>query len=291
MTQNMPVKSDKTEASAIEKNITESELDVVYEKTSTDDEVIAYVEGASVRALDNNYEIQSALSGLGFYNGPMDGKLTSDMCKKSILNFQKVYGLSESGTMNTATKNMLESARTMRGKVAVSQSLATLASPLSLDATEKQNLANLWTFLRLGLGCTTNQAAGICGNLYWESNFSSDNAQNNRYPGDHNPEYSFKVDDSVGYGLEQWTEVTVKTDLKSTADSMGLDVSNLNAQLATIRLEVTSTRKSDWNKVFAQTSYNDVSDAFLKYIERPAEKNYETRRGYSKQIYDALKSF
>lgn len=266
---------------------------VIYEKTNVNADAVVSVEGASVKTLSNNQQIQSALSGLGFYNGPMDGNLTSDMCKKAITNFQTVYGLTANGIMNSSTQSKLDAASTMKSNVVVSSKFTNLtsSSKLNLDATEKQNFARTWAFLRVGLGCTTNQAAGICGNLYNESKFASDNAQDGKYPGDHNSGYQFKVDDQVGYGLEQWTVASVKKTLKDTATEMGLDVSDVNAQLATIRKEVTSTRISDWKKVFAKTSYKDVSDMFLDYIERPAKKNYEERRNFSKQIYEALNTF
>ena len=77
---------------------------------------------------------------------------------------------------------------------------------------------------------------------------------------------------------------------KKTADEMGLSVSDLNAQLATIRKEVESTRVSDWKKVLAKSSYNDVTDAFLDNIEVAGVKHRAERKGYSKQIYDALKN-
>ena len=67
----------------------------------------------------------------------------------------------------------------MYSRVSTGKELTALASNsnLGLDYIEKQNLAKIWTFLRVGMGFTKNQAAGICGNFYNESKFSSDNAQ------------------------------------------------------------------------------------------------------------------
>lgn len=89
----------------------------------------------------------------------------------------------------------------------------------------------------------------------------------------------------------QWTLKTRKEGLKSMAGSMGLDVSDINAQLAYFRKEMTSDFKSAWSKIKAATSYNDVSDIFLEKIEQPEKNNYDARRGYSKTVYDNLKSY
>ena len=60
---------------------------------------------ASTRA--SNVTYQSQLSSLGFYNGPMDGNLTSSMSILAIKNFQKTYSLSIYGTLDANTKKQL----------------------------------------------------------------------------------------------------------------------------------------------------------------------------------------
>ena len=184
----------------------------------------------------------------------------------------------------------------MYSRVSTGKELTALASNsnLGLDYIEKQNLAKIWTFLRVGMGFTKNQAAGICGNFYNESKFSSDNAQEQKggkYKNDHDSGYTFSTDDKVGYGIEQWTVPDVKKTLKNTAKEMGVNVSDINAQLATVRKEIEKTRINDWKAVISKTTYNEVSDAFLDNVEKPKQKNYAQRRAYSKKIYDALKNF
>jgi post-segregation antitoxin (ccd killing protein) len=83
----------------------------------------------------------------------------------------------------------------------------------------------------------------------------------------------------------------VKKTLKNTAKEMGVNVSDINAQLATVRKEIEKTRINDWKAVISKTTYNEVSDAFLDNVEKPKQKNYAQRRAYSKKIYDALKNF
>lgn len=278
----------------VEQKIQEEENGgVVYERDNTRENLVAGVMVTPASTLASDQQLQSQLVALGFYNGPINGDFSTELSKKAVTNFQKVYGLTANGTLNNTTRNKLSEVNTMYSKIMNSTDLTNLVSSakLNLDSIEKRNLARTWTFLRVGMGFTTNQTAGICGNLYAESRFASDNAQDSSYPGDHNSNYTFSTGDGIGYGLEQWTEKSVKTTLKSVVNDMGLSVSDLNAQLGTIRKEVVSTRVSDWKKVLAKSSYSDVSDVFLDNIERPEKKNYTARRNYSKQIYDALKKY
>ena len=271
---------------------------VIYERSNTEAAVFSSAKAAAGASMSNQ-QVQSSLSALGFYNGPINGDLSTSLSKKAVKNFQRVYGLSANGSMNSSTLNRLKEINTMYNKVATSKELTALASSskLNLDSSEKKNLARVWTFLRAGMGFTKNQCAGICGNLYEESHFATDNAQEikkdgkNKYAKNHDSDYSFSVNDGIGYGLEQWTHFTVKKPLKETADEMGLAVSDINAQLGTIRKEVESTRINAWKKVLAKSSYNEVSDTFHDEIERPRIKEYAERRKSSKKIYDALKNY
>lgn len=53
---------------------------------------------------------------------------------------------------------------------------------------------------------------------------------------------------------------------------MGVNVSDINAQLATVRKEIEKTRINDWKAVISKTTYNEVSDAFLDNVEKPKQK-------------------
>ena len=67
-------------------------------------------------------------------------------------------------------------------------------------------------------------------------------------------------------------------------------------QLAYFKQEMTSTvnevkdYSAVWKRIKNINNYNDVSDIFLKEIESPGNANseIETRRRYSKMIYDEL---
>lgn len=277
---------------------------VVYESGNSVEGYGLYTEtGVSIDKLANNHQVQNALHSLGFYSGPTDGNLKSESCIKAIKNFQTVYGLCESGTMNGATKTKLNKAYTMKSKIAnsnVAKEIDKAFDNYTMDYMQRDTFANTWVFLRVGMGLTVKQTAGVCGNIMNESVFSADNAQDRlkvngviiTYPGVHNKkDYSYNIKDGVGYGLIQWTFSSRKKALKEKADSMELGVSNLNVQLAFFREEMLHSRdyKEKWKEVTKAKTVKDVSDAFLREIENPDDKNYTERRVYGRTIYKKMK--
>lgn len=279
-------------------------LGVVYESSNSVEGYGLYTEaGVSIDKLANDYQVQNALHSLGFYSGPTDGNLKSDLCRKAIKNFQKVYGLYESETMNGATKTKLNKAYTMKSKIAksnVAKEIDKAFDNYTMDYIQRDTFANTWVFLRVGMGLTVKQTAGVCGNIMNESVFSADNAQDElevngvtiTYPGVHNKnDYSYQVKDGVGYGLIQWTFSSRKKGLQQKAKDMELKVSNLNVQLAFFREEMlhSSVYKEKWKEVKKAKTVKDASDAFLRGIENPREKNYAERRVYGRTIYNKIK--
>lgn len=263
---------------------------VIYEKDSQ--YAVSGVPDAAIMAARNNQEVQTRLSDLGFYSGPYDGDLSSNLTRKAIKDFQRVYGFGVDGNITDSLRSKLEQASKMKNDILASQGFQNMArTTLKLDTTEKNTLAKTWAFLRVGMGLTAHQAAGVCGNLYAESHFSADNAQDRNYPGDHNPEYVYETGDEVGYGLMQWTFPDWKEGLQNMATTMGSSVSNLNVQLAFFRQDALSIRSDKWNQVISHTVYTGVSDAFLEQMERPKVYNYTERRNFSKSIYDELYMF
>ena len=167
-------------------------------------------------------------------------------------------------------------------------------SQFAVDAIQKKNFALLWTFLKNSMGLNTHQIAGVMGNIHAESAFSADNARDAIYPGKHNPEYVYACNDEVAYGLLQWCDSTRKTGLLNMSNSMRIDASDINAQLAYFRKEMTETiaglanYPSAWNEIKAATSYSSACDIFLEKIESPRNPNYSQRRAYSAIIYNAM---
>lgn len=270
----------------------------IYEKSANFESYGVYnASGVSTQKLSNHYQVQQALHSLGFYSGPTDGNLSSKASKRAIENFQKVYGLYENGEMNGATKKKLTSAYTMKCNIMGSSAISNIDKEIkkeSFDYKQRDTFANVWIFLRVGMGLTKRQAAGVCGNILAESAFSADNAENDKgYPGAHNKEYKYSTKDKIGYGLIQWTTSDRKQGLKDTAKNMGLKVSNLNAQLAWFReeMETKEPYKSAWDDIREAKKAKKASDIFLEKIEIPEEKNYADRRKYSRIIYYKMKKF
>ncbi len=165
------------------------------------------------------------------------------------------------------------------------------AKELSLDSTEKSNLATIWTFLRKRMGLSASQAAGVCGNLSFESHFSTDNLQDiNKSRVDHDPNYKYNSSDGKGYGLMQWSEKIEKTKLLQTANNMNLNVSDLNAQLAHFQEEMTSgIYRNKWPKLKQKTSTKDVCDYFESAIEGAGEAHLDKREKDANILYKYLK--
>lgn len=138
---------------------------------------------------------QRYLNSLGFYSGSIDGNASSKASIKAITNFQRVYGLTESGTIDSATASKLNTAYHANSAYKTCSGLKTIADKLGLDNTQKENFALSWTFLKIGMGLSTAQAAGVMGNIYQESGFSASNAQDSSCPGLYDKNYTFNAMD------------------------------------------------------------------------------------------------
>ncbi|MGN0374633.1 MAG: phage tail tip lysozyme [Butyrivibrio sp.] len=148
---------------------------------------------------------------LGFYTGSTDGNATSTAMKTAIKNFQRVYGLSQNQTLDSATTTKLNTVYNSYYSCYNSSDTSEVVNKLGLDNTQKKNFALTWTFLRTGMGLTIEQAAGVMGNIFAESGFSASNAEDIKgYPGMYNSNYTYSTTDEVGYGLMQWTNSTRK---------------------------------------------------------------------------------
>ncbi len=289
--------TNSTTVSKAATGATEISQGVIYERKSASTvEYATYSSTGTINAtysnvtLSSNYLIQNALNNLGFYNGPTDGYLSSDLSKKAIKNFQTTYGLTVTGEMDTTTKSVLEEASNLKSNVHLSDGMASLAASLSLDATQTRNLSRIWAFLRVGMGLTAAQASGVLGNIYEESLFSETNAQDKcGYEGKYNTEYQYSTTDKVGYGLLQWTFSSRKQGLLDQAEEMDLSYTDINAQLAYFRSEMCGEFATVWNQIKNTATAAEVSDIFLREIENPEVKNYDERQDTSNTIYAQLK--
>lgn len=272
---------------------------VVDTQKGVSDAVSLEISAAGVQAVKTgttSVEYQQKLSGLGFFSGAFDGNLSSEPSKKAIRNFQRTYGIKQSGVLDVVTKNKLVNSYNLYNKIRTSSEMKSLCKDCNYayDARQVEDFARTWAFLRVGMGVSSTVAAGVMGNIHAESNVSHDDAEEKAglYAGFHNSEYEYKTDDGVGYGLIQWTYSERKKGLLGMANQMGTKVSDINAQLAYFRKEMTELEWSaSWKSIASAQSVNEACDTFLEKVEQPDVLNYSQRRTYANKFYNCFKYF
>lgn len=143
----------------------------------------------------------------------------------------------------------------------------------------------IWSILTKQWGLTDFQAAGLMGSMQAESSFCPYNAENMGGVDDRG-EYAFSVNDSVGFGLCQWTTAGRKGRLLAFAESRG-DAAlawDFDTQMAFMRREVDLDALKAADSLYAATEW-----AVLVY-ERPnlryANSWPGTRYERGKAIYE-----
>lgn len=252
--------------------------------------------GAS-KAASKNETIQIWLNQLGFYSGKVDGNLYTTASKKALKNFQRVYGLAQTGQISNMVQDKLKAAISCYRTTASKSDLGTITSMVSgysdFKETEvRDNFAKTWAFFRVGMGLTVRQASGVLGNIMSESGCIPDNAKdtgtNKKL---HDKDYKFNVSDGRGYGLIQWTIKERKQLLKDTSSQMGLSVSDINAQFACFRKETErdDMTKSAWKTLKEHDMIDTSTGIFLSKIENPKVQNFDERYSKAKIIYSVMK--
>ena len=185
---------------------------------------------------------------------------------------------------------------------------------ININRTDEQTQkVYIWKSLRnafdeSGFEVSDMQLAAIMGNIEQESRFSPTNAQDSLgYEGRDNSHdnpygnrvYTFKVDDSVGFGVMQWTNPPRKQGLSDYAEKTGGSVWDMDTQLKYFMHEITNdnyekgrfkkflteTANSDNEKTLA-TAINNATDLFCSMSLRAGNPMPEERRRYSREIYD-----
>lgn len=151
-------------------------------------------------------------------------------------------------------------------------------------------------------GLTIEGAYGMMANIYSESGFRSNNAQNSCMArlGMTDEIYVAKVDsgeykdfatDRVGFGLCQWTSAGRKTGLLSYAKEQKKSIADETMQLNYLMKELKASYKTVFNVI---TTSHDVSEC-AKYVmtkfERPAnqsQENQSRRASYGIQLFNDL---
>lgn len=161
------------------------------------------------------------------------------------------------------------------------------------------NSEKIWNFL-LSKGLNEYGAAGLLGNLDCESGLKSNNLQDtgNRKLGMTDDEYCSSVDngtytnfvnDSLGWGICQWTFNVRKQNLLNYAKSKGTSIGSLETQLEFLMKELTESYPSVLNTLKTATSVLEASNAVLLKFECPADQSVSMqnkRASYGQSYYN-----
>lgn len=243
-----------------------------------------------------NRQFQNNLKILGFYSGSVatDGNLGSQESLRAIKNFQRVYGLSINGGSNEQTRTKLNEVITFYNKTLNDPELSTVAEIVKgysdyNEGAVKADVARSWTFLRVGMGLTAKQAAGVMGNIMHESGASPTNAQDSKISGPsklRDTSYSYAVEDDIAYGIIQWKHKDRKQGLLNMKDTMVSAVSDCNVQFAYLRSELETSCKSAWKKITDSDNVENAAKVFCAEVEITAWNNQRLEK--ANIVYNAL---
>lgn len=242
-----------------------------------------------------NRQFQNNLKTLGFYSGSVatDGNLGSQESMRAIKNFQRVYGLSVNGGSNEETRAKLNEVITFYNNTLKDSELSTVAQRVKgfSDYSEnvvKADVARAWTFLRVGMGLTAKQAAGVMGNIMHESGASPTNAQDGMMGVEklRDTTYSYSATDGVAYGIIQWQHSDRKQKLANMANTMGSTTADYNVQFAYLRKELETDYANSLKKIKNSDSIEYVAKEFCDIVERT--EWVEDRLTDANTVYDAL---
>lgn len=160
-------------------------------------------------------------------------------------------------------------------------------------------------------GFTPEQTCGVMGNLYTESKFRADNAQNSYMTkfGITDEDYVRMVDngtwkrpdtgdgfttDKIGMGIAQWTSSGRKNGMYNSIKSKGLSIADLQGQLDFMWEELCGGYKNTLNALRKATTIEEATCVFAESYEKPAsiinpdtrEKAEQVRISYAKELYD-----
>lgn len=172
------------------------------------------------------------------------------------------------------------------------------------------NMIFIWDFFK-AKGLSDYGIAGLMGNLYAESGLKSNTLERlciNRYAQNGiaytDETYTLNVDSGAiskaeflspmgkhyGYGLAQWTTESRKRGLYEYTEQQYTSIGDLQAQCEYLYRELETSFKTVLSVLKTAQDIDSASDKVLLRFEAPknAELQIETRRKYSKEIYDSM---
>ena len=161
----------------------------------------------------------------------------------------------------------------------------------TFDDKMKEAYVACWNAL-VDMGLSETHIIAVMANIFWESRFCVDNAQDSSYPGSHNAgEYKFDVNDSIGFGLIQWTIFKRKQLLQDKANELSGSVWDLNVQIECFKDEMENDPYYSklWKSFLEKDSIEDAVEYFAEKIERAGDPKLEKRNEVAIQILDWYK--
>jgi len=208
-------------------------------------------------------QMQAKLIELGFSVGPegVDGKFGPDT-EEGVKEFQKSIGEKPTGSLSKASYSTLIDKPIglvgLLNKVIGSVSKKDKATK-SINLSTK-NISDAKTVIDFftSKGLSTEQAAGIAGNIQSESGF--------------NP--AAVGDSGKAIGLAQWRD-NRRDQLNSWTEENGYDATSVEGQLEYLWWELNNSESTALTKLKQQNTASDAAFTFAKYFERPTVINPE----------------
>lgn len=154
---------------------------------------------------------------------------------------------------------------------------------------------SIWNYLKTHTELSDEAVAGIMGNMEAESNceacrmqgdFSSDRSKSKEYARQTNAGTNNFINDSIGFGLCQWTYYSRKQNLLNCCRSYGKGVEDEEAQLAFMLAEMQTEYVAMWRRLLTTNTIADAATLMCREYERPAVLNITDRTKYGQQIYN-----
>lgn len=171
---------------------------------------------------------------------------------------------------------------------------------MNYDKPTAKRLRNFF----LDKGLTLEGTYGLLANIYAESSFKSNNAQNSYMTkmGMTDETYTTKVDngeytnfifDGVGYGLCQWTSCGRKQNLLNYAKSCNKSIGDETMQLNFLMQELTGSYKAVLNILKTSRNISECAKYVMIKFERPADQSttaQNRRANYGITLFDELEN-
>jgi N-acetylmuramoyl-L-alanine amidase len=157
------------------------------------------------------------------------------------------------------------------------------APPAAADGSD--NVGSVFMYLT-AKGLSKDQAAGVIGNLQWESADLKLDPTKTQGGGHSN---TVPNDNSTGYGIAQWTITSRKQGLINYAHSINKPVSSIEAQEGYLWKELKDNPGYDLKGLQAASTYQDATTVFMQKYERPKVNNPQDRIPLAKDVLERFK--